>query len=158
MTDSFFPHALQYLAEHYLFLLAVAIVAVTGTFIGHWLLGLLNDLFAPIRIERNWTTQMKNQAGELVEHESAKLFQFGNRVWGNTIVRATRKRFRVSGFITGPKLCMAYKELGKVKTFDVGAILLVIDEEGNMGGYEIGYSTPDKKVIPREYKWRPNGE
>jgi hypothetical protein len=118
------------------------------------IVSMLSRLIYRLPVEGKWNTQWK-EADKMVDHESARLFQFGSRVWGQTKTKdADRRRYRLRGRITGEKLCLIYRETTGNR-LDTGAILLQIRPNGNaMDGYEVGLDLKSNNITAREYEWK----
>lgn len=143
--------------------LVAAVVVAIAAVLWKMLVSRPNRLLYPIPVAGSWTTKLKKDSA-MADHESARLYQFRSRVWGQTKTKSNDpqtnrpRRYRIRGRITGEKLCMIYREITGTY-LDTGAVLLQIKaKDGAMIGYEIGLDLETNNILPREYEWMRAGQ
>ena len=144
--------AARELLVHYKIEFFVALILVVIAFLRKTLID-LSGWFVAIRVHGVWDTTIQPDDGKAEEeaHETARLHQFFNKVWGRTECREhPEKSFKVRGQIVGEKLSMVYRG---TEGFHCGAILLQIMNLKLMKGYEVGRNREDGEIFYKTYTW-----
>jgi hypothetical protein len=167
LLDGFFTKVVKEVAENYRVEFFTAIVLVLIAFFRRQVSN-LTAVFASVPVHGNWTTILETPQGKKADqvsgtegdhgrqppataHEDVTLYQFFNKVWGNSIVQSgSNPVYKLRGQLVGEKLSLLFRAQGD---FDSGAIFLEVLPGGRMVGYEVGF-TPEGNIYSDVYRWK----
>lgn len=148
-------HAARELVVHYRIEFFVALILVLIGFLRRTLID-FSGRFVAISVHGVWDTTIQpdddpDGKAEEQAHETARLHQFFNKVWGKTECKEhPEKSFKVRGQIVGEKLSLVYRA---TEGFHCGAILLQIMNMKLMKGFEVGRHRESGGIFHKTYTW-----